>query len=169
MGILAQRSRLCMVGGIRDLIFFRDTHLLSGFVAMLVVATIGNIIIGNFSLGFEQQPIAHTDGLWNFLGMTLAGFAAILLGGCPLRQIISASEGNTDSVITVLGFIAGAAFAHNYGLAASAKGVPGEGQVAVILGLLVVTAIGGIGLQGSKAIGGKNNVKDSGRSGTIMS
>ncbi|AQS60115.1 YedE family putative selenium transporter [Desulforamulus ferrireducens] len=169
VGVLAQRSRLCMVGGIRDLIFFRDTHLLSGFVTMLIVAALGNVIIGNFNLGFEQQPIAHTDGLWNFLGMTLAGLAATLLGGCPLRQLISASEGNTDSVITVLGFVAGAAFAHNFGLAASAKGVPGAGQVAVILGLLVVAAIAVIGLQGSKAIGGKTNVTDSGRSGTIMS
>ncbi|GAB6181244.1 YedE family putative selenium transporter [Desulfotomaculum defluvii] len=169
VGILAQRSRLCMVGGIRDLIFFRDTHLLSGFVAMLVIATIGNILIGNFNLGFEQQPIAHNDGLWNFLGMVLAGLSSILLGGCPLRQIISASEGNTDSVITVLGFIAGAAFAHNYGLAASTKGVSSAGQVAVILGILVVAAIGVLGLQGSKAIGGNINVKNSGRSGTIVS
>lgn len=169
VGILAQRSRLCMVGGIRDLIFFRDTHLLSGFVAMLVVATIGNLMLGNFNLGFAQQPIAHTDGLWNFLGMVLAGLAAILLGGCPLRQIISASEGNTDSVITVLGFMAGAAFAHNYGLAASAKGVSSGGQMAVILGLLVVVAVGIFGLQGSKALGGSSHVKDSGRSRSILS
>ncbi|MEG6616582.1 YedE family putative selenium transporter [Peptococcaceae bacterium 1198_IL3148] len=169
VGVLAQRSRLCMVGGIRDLIFFRDTHLLSGFVVMLVVATIGNLIMGNFTLGFEQQPIAHNDGLWNFLGMTLAGFAAILLGGCPLRQIISASEGNTDSVITVLGFIAGAAFAHNFGLAASGSGVPGSGQIAVIIGLLVVLAIAIIGLQGSKALGGNVDAKDSRRSGSVLS
>ncbi|WP_031516919.1 YedE family putative selenium transporter [Desulfofalx alkaliphila] len=169
VGVLAQRSRLCMVGGIRDLIFFRDFHLLSGFIAMLVIATIGNLIAGNFNLGFENQPIAHNDGLWNFLGMTLAGLAAILLGGCPLRQIISASEGNTDSVITVLGLLVGAAFAHNYGLAASPAGVSGEGQIAVIIGLIVVLAIGAIGLKGSKAMGGNINAKDSGRSGSIVS
>lgn len=168
VGILAQRSRLCMVGGIRDFIFFRDTHLLSGFIAMLVVATAANLVMGNFNPGFEQQPIAHNDGLWNFLGMTLGGWAAVLLGGCPLRQIISASEGNTDSVITVLGLMAGAAAAHNYGLAASPAGVSGEGQVAVIIGLLVVLAIGAMGLQ-RKGIGGNTDVKNSGRSGSIVS
>lgn len=141
VGALAQRSRLCMVGGIRDLIFFRDGHLLYGFVAIFIVALAGNLAMGAFKLGFEGQPVAHTDGLWNFLGMTLAGWAAVLLGGCPLRQLVAGGEGNTDSAVTILGLMAGAAVAHNFGLAASPRGVPAAGQVAVIIGLLVVLAI----------------------------
>ena len=141
VGALAQRSRLCMVGGIRDLGFFRDGHLLYGFVAIFMVALAGNLVMGAFKLGFEGQPVAHTDGLWNFLGMTLAGWAAVLLGGCPLRQLVAGAEGNTDSAITILGLMAGAAVAHNFGLAASPNGVPLAGQVAVILGLLVVFVI----------------------------
>ena len=70
-----------------------------------------------FHLGTAEQPVAHTDGLWNFLGMLLVGFACVLLGGCPLRQLILAGEGNSDSAITVLGLLAGAAFCHNFGLA----------------------------------------------------
>lgn len=138
VGILAQRSRLCMVGGIRDFILFRDTYLLSGFLAVLVAAFAANLALGYFKPGFAGQPIAHTDGLWNFLGMVLAGWAAVLLGGCPLRQLVAAGEGNTDCAVTVLGFIAGAAVAHNFGLAASPNGVPVAGQVAVVLGLALV-------------------------------
>lgn len=138
VGILAQRSRLCMVGGIRDFILFRDTYLLSGFLAVLLMAFAGDLALGYFKPGFANQPIAHTDGLWNFLGMALAGWAAVLLGGCPLRQLVAAAEGNTDCAVTVLGFIAGAAVAHNFGLAASTKGVPVAGQVAVLLGLVCV-------------------------------
>lgn len=48
--------------------------------------------------------------------MALAGFCSILLGGCPMRQLIMTGEGNTDSAITVLGLVIGAAFAHNFGL-----------------------------------------------------
>jgi len=140
-GALAQRSRLCLVGGLRDFILFRDFYLLSGFVAILLVALAGNLALGSFNPGFENQPIAHSDGLWNFLGLALAGFASVLLGGCPLRQLISASEGNTDSVITVIGLIAGAAFAHNFGLAASARGVPAAGQIAVLIGFAVVLTV----------------------------
>lgn len=141
VGILAQRSRLCMVGGIRDLIFFRDGHLLYGFAAIFVVALLGNLAVGSFNLGFAGQPVAHTDGLWNFLGMTLAGWAAVLLGGCPLRQLVAGAEGNTDSAVTIIGLLAGAAVAHNFGLAASPNGVPMAGQVAVIIGLMVVFVI----------------------------
>lgn len=149
VGVLAQRSRLCMVGGIRDFIMFRDTYLLSGFIAILLVALIGNLALGSFKLGFENQPIAHSDGLWNFLGMALAGFGSVLLGGCPLRQLISAAEGNTDSAITVIGLVAGAAFAHNFGLAAGPKGVPASGQVAVLIGFAVVFLVA---LLNSKAL-----------------
>ena len=105
IGIAAQRTRLCMVGGIRDLIMFKDTHLISGFVAILVVAFIGTLIAGTFNLGFEGQPIAHSDGLWNFLGMALAGLCSVLLGGCPMRQIILGAEGNIDSVVTFMGML----------------------------------------------------------------
>ena len=74
--------------------------------------------------------------------MALAGLACTLLGGCPMRQLILAGEGNSDSAITVLGLAVGAAFAHNFGLAASGKGVPLNGKVAVIIGFIVVAIIG---------------------------
>ena len=73
--------------------------------------------------------------------MVLVGFACTLLGGCPLRQLILSGEGNTDSVVTVLGLMAGAAFAHNFKLASSADGPTANGKIAVIIGLAVVAAI----------------------------
>ena len=147
VGALAQRTRLCMVGGIRDLVLFRETRLILGFAVILVSALAVNLILTAatpgtyFSLGIAEQPVAHTDGLWNALGMALAGFGCVLLGGCPLRQLVLSGEGNTDSAITVVGLLLGAAFAHNFGLASSAKGPTVAGKVAVVIGLLVVCAI----------------------------
>lgn len=141
VGALAQITRLCMVGGIRDLLLFKQVRLLIGFVAIFVAALVGNLILGNFKLGFEGQPIAHNDGLWNFLGMLLAGYGCSLLGGCPLRQLVLAGEGNTDSVVTFFGLLMGAAFAHNFGLASSGAGATTNGKVAVIIGIVVVTVI----------------------------
>ena len=126
VGALAQRTRLCMVGGIRDVVLFREPKLLMGFGAILVSALVCNLILNGvgeatfFHLGFKGQPIAHTDGLWNCLGMLLVGFGCVLLGGCPLRQLVMSGEGNSDSAVTVLGLIVGAAFCHNFGLASSA-------------------------------------------------
>ncbi len=140
-GIAAQRTRLCTMGGIRDAILFKDFYLLMGVGAILVTAFIGNLAMGTFVLGFESQPIAHTDGLWNFLGLFLTGWGSVLLGGCPLRQLILSGEGNSDSAVTVFGLIVGAAISHNFGLASSAKGVTANGQMSVILLLIVVAVI----------------------------
>lgn len=150
VGALAQRTRLCMVGGIRDVVLFREWKLLAGFVAILISALVCNLILTAvtpdtyFQLGFAGQPVAHTDGLWNFLGMLLVGFGCVLLGGCPLRQLVLAGEGNTDSAITIIGLMVGAAFAHNFGLASSAEGPTANGKIAVLIGIVVVAAIAGI-------------------------
>ena len=148
VGALAQRTRLCMVGGIRDVVLFREPKLLMGFGAILISALVCNLILTGatdgtyFHLAFEGQPIAHTDGLWNCLGMVLVGFGCVLLGGCPLRQLVLSGEGSSDSAVTVLGLIVGAAFAHNFGLASSAEGPTANGKIAVVIGLAVVAAIG---------------------------
>lgn len=147
VGALAQRTRLCMVGGIRDIVLFREPKLLLGFIAILVSALVSNLILTAVTLGtyfrlaMAGQPVAHTDGLWNFLGMLLAGYGCVLLGGCPLRQLVLSGEGNTDSAITVIGLMIGAAFAHNFGLASSGEGPTMNGKIAVIIGIVVVTAI----------------------------
>ena len=147
VGGLAQRTRLCMVGGIRDAILFKEFKLLLGFAAIFAAALVTNLILtatsgSYFTLGFDKQPVAHNDALWNALGMLLAGFACVLLGGCPLRQLVLAGEGNTDSALTVTGLMLGAAFAHNFGLASSADGPTYKGKIAVIIGIAVVILIG---------------------------
>lgn len=143
VGVLAQKTRLCMVGGIRDAILFRENTLLLGFIAIIVFTLAGNLILGKFNLGFVDQPIAHNDGLWNFLGMTLVGWGSVLLSGCPLRQLILTGEGNVDSAVTALGMIVGAAVCHNFGLASSGAGPTANGQIAVVicLALLLIVSI----------------------------
>ena len=142
VGALAQKTRLCMVGGIRDAVLFRDFYLLYGFVAIIAASLVGNLLLGQFHPGFADQPVAFQDGLWNFLGMALVGMGSALLGGCPLRQLILAGSGNSDSAITVFGMVMGAAFCHNFGLASSPKGPTANGKIAVIVCLIVVAVIG---------------------------
>ena len=142
VGILAERSRLCMAGGIRDIFLIRDFTLILGFVAIFIAALIGNLIVGSFSFGFADQPVSHDKHLWNFLGMMVVGLGSVMLGGCPLRQLILAGEGSGDSVSAVLGMLFGAAAAHNFSLASSAGTGPGvNGKAAVIVGLIVLIAI----------------------------
>ncbi len=148
VGFLAQRTRLCFVGAWRDIFLVKDLYLISGVAAFFVAVLVTNYAAGNFAAGglyhwgFADQPIAHSDHLWNFLSMTLLGLAATLIGGCPLRNLILSGEGNTDAGITVLGYFAGAAFAHNFLLASSPNGTGAWGPAAVIIGLAFCLAVG---------------------------
>lgn len=137
---LAQRSRFCTIGGIRDLILIGDSHLLQGLGALLVVAFIFNLILGQFHSG--SSPIAHPYFLWNFGGMFLAGLGLVMLGGCPFRQMVMAGYGNTDAGISVLGMLFGAGLAHNFNLVASPQGIPDNGKVAVLFGIVILLIIG---------------------------
>lgn len=142
VGFLGQRSRLCFAGGFRDIFVMRSGHLFWGIFVLLVVMVIGNLALGNFHLGFDGQPIAHADHLWNFFGMALVGLCATLLGGCPFRQLILAGNGNTDSAMTVIGMLAGAAFAHNFMLASKVgEGATVYGKAAVLGGLALVLLV----------------------------
>jgi len=119
-GVVAQRTRLCMVGGIRDIILFKDNYLLLGFLSILLGAFVTNLMFGNFNVGFVDQPAAHNVWYINFIGMFVAGWGSVLLGGCPLRQLILSSEGNVDSSVTIMGLMMGAGVAHNLKMVAAA-------------------------------------------------
>ena len=153
VGILAQKARLCMVGGIRDVMLFNDFKLLYGFVAIFITILLGNLALGSFRFAFNGQPIAHSSTLWNVLGMIIVGWGSVLLGGCPLRQLILAGTGNGDSAVTVFGMIVGAAIAHNFALAGGPDavdkvtkavkmgGIGSHGQVAVFVCLIALAVI----------------------------
>ena len=163
IGALAQKSRMCFAGSIRDVILMKNFDLLSIIAELFAVMTIYNIATGNFHLSFSGQPIAHSQHLWNILGMYVVGFAAVLAGGCPLRQLILAGQGSSDSAVTFLGMLLGAAFAHNFNLVGSAAkaatatdaAVPGgpamPGKIAVIVCIVLLFVIAATNLRRKKA------------------
>ena len=154
-GALAQKSRMCFAGSIRDVILMRNFDLLTVILGLFVVMLVFNVATGRFTLGFDTPGvIAHSEHLWNILGMYAVGFAAVLAGGCPLRQLILAGQGSSDSAVTVLGLFFGAALCHNLGLASSGTALNAEtgevvagavttnGKVAVIICIIVCFVIG---------------------------
>ena len=142
IGFVAQRSRFCTMGAFRDLLLFRQVHLLTGVIALLGAAFLTNLALGQFHPGFAQQPVAHTMQLWNFAGMVVAGLAFALAGGCPGRQLFMAGEGDGDAAVFVLGMIVGAAVSHNFGLASSPQGVGPHGIAGVLISMLILLFIG---------------------------
>lgn len=149
-GAFAQKSRMCFAGSIRDVVLMKNFDLLTVIIGLFVVMLVYNIASGHFILGFNTPGvIAHSEHLWNILGMYAVGFAAVLAGGCPLRQLILAGQGSSDSAVTVLGLFFGAALCHNLGLASSGTALNAEtgeivagavtpaGKVAVVICIVV--------------------------------
>ena len=153
-GALAQKCRTCFAGSIRDVILMKNYDLITIIGGFFVVMLIYNLASGGFKLSFDGQPVAHAKHIWNFLGLYSVGFAAVLAGGCPLRQLVLAGQGSSDSAVTFLGLLVGAACCHNFGLAGVAAaaatadtpavaGGPGiNGQVAVIACIIILFIIG---------------------------
>lgn len=153
-GIFAQKSRMCFAGSIRDVVLMKNFDLLTVIGGLFVVMLIFNIATGKFVVGFNTPGIiAHSQHLWNILGMYAVGFAAVLAGGCPLRQLVLAGQGSSDAAVTVLGLFFGAALCHNLGLASSGTAMNAEtqelvmgaatpnGKVAVIICIVVCFVI----------------------------
>ena len=120
VGAVSQKTRTCFAGGIRDLFLVGSFDLLSIIAALFVTMLVFNIAAGKAHFSFTGQPVAHSQHLWNFLGMYAVGVAAVLAGGCPFRQLVLAGQGSADAAITVIGMLIGAAAAHNFGLAGAA-------------------------------------------------
>ena len=95
--------------------------------------------------------MAYNDGLWNLLGMVLVGFGSVLLGGCPCGSSSSPAAATVTPPWPFWAWSWAPPSAHNFGLASSAKGPTANGQIAVILGLIVVAAIGAANLNRKKA------------------
>jgi hypothetical protein len=125
VGYAAQRSGFCSVGGWRDLILMKDTHLLKGILGFLVGGILGYTILSlTGGIYFANQfPWFYFKG-WSAMipgsvvayknvwaGWAVAaigglgmGFFSVLAGGCPLRNATMAAEGNKSSWWYLLGF-----------------------------------------------------------------
>ena len=139
LGALAQRSRFCITGSVRDgMLMGSRSPLFWGFLTFMAGAFVTNIVMGRFSFGLYGQPGAHLEYLWSFLGMLLVGWLSVLIGGCPFRQLIKAGEGDADAGLAVIGMLLGGGLVQSWGIAATAAGVAMSGKISVLVGLAFV-------------------------------
>lgn len=126
IGWLGQRSGFCSIGGFRDFFMFRHTRLLYGYIALIVGAFVGYLTF------WLVTPSAFENFFWllhkglmpvpgapasltvtayivlAIIGGIAVGLIGVLLGGCPLRQVVMTSEGNIKSLVFVVGMCIGA-------------------------------------------------------------
>ncbi len=136
IGSMAQRSGFCITGGLRNYFLFREKTLLYGVAACFLAALIVSLCTGRFTPGLYGQPASHLQHGWTFLAMTLVGLAAVLVDGCPFRQVIKAGQGDVDAAVTCFGMLTGGALVINWQIRATSAGVGFNGRIAVLTGLI---------------------------------
>ncbi|PSM52358.1 putative selenium metabolism protein, YedE family [Campylobacter blaseri] len=141
VGMLMQKSKFCSVGAFNKL-YRGDFSMFAGIISLIVFASISNFALDQYKFGFTDQPIAHNNYIWNFLGMMLAGLCFSLSEGCPGKHLVQMGSGNLNSAIFILGMMAGSAIAHNFLLASSPKGITQFAPYAILLGFIFVIYIG---------------------------
>ncbi len=140
-GGLLSWTGFCAVSGARQLLR-GPRWMLLGVGCLMLGYGVTLLIGGRSSFGVATPPGAHADHVASVLAMVLVGLSGVLAGGCPVRQIVMAGEGNGDAFITVVGIALGGVLAHNLGWAATpstptaAGGVSSAGYAAVITGIV---------------------------------
>jgi YedE family putative selenium metabolism protein len=140
-GAVLSATGFCAVSGARQ-VFGGSRRMLFGAAALVGGYALVAAATGNFRLGFGGQPVAHGDHLWSFLALALVGLCGVLAGGCPVRQLVMAGEGNGDAFLTTMGLVVGGALAHNWDIVSSPDGSTAAGRWAVAIGLALAAAYG---------------------------
>jgi YedE family putative selenium metabolism protein len=118
--------------------------------ATLLVAAYGLVLAlaGQAQWSMGTQPVAHGDWVWNTLALVLVGLCGAFAGGCPVRQLVMAGEGNGDAFVGVCGLVVGGALAHGLSIASAAAsaetvgGVSFAGKTTVAIAIPLVLIYG---------------------------
>ncbi len=141
-GMVLSATGFCAISAVRTIFGGPRWMLWAALAFVLGYAAIA-ASTGKLHFGFAGQPVAHGDWLWNTLALLLVGLCGALAGGCPVRQIVMAGEGNGDAFVGCAGLVVGGALAHTLQLAsapatAQALGGASANGKLVVAGLLVL-------------------------------
>ncbi len=137
IGIFAQYSRFCVTGAIRNSVILKNSF---GFIALalLVISAMAiNAVFEKLRWGIIGQSGSHTEYLWSFISMSLVGYIAVLIDGCPFRQLVKMGEGDVNAFVCFLGMLLGSAFVQNFRILSDSSGPALMGKIGVMLGIVI--------------------------------
>jgi uncharacterized membrane protein YedE/YeeE len=106
-GVVAQRSRFCLVAAVSNLVLMRDYRQLHAFLAALGVAILGTGMLEGLQW-VDISASSYRNVQFNWLGSLggglLFGMGAMLAGGCASRTLVRSVEGNLGALASLLTF-----------------------------------------------------------------
>lgn len=108
LGFLAQRSRLCVTGAIRDFILFGVTRNLKFLFLIMGTVTFFYTIFLSFGIG-GVRPTMYPAGWFQILGGLIFGFGMAIAGGCVVSTFYRIGEGSLNYLLTAISMLVGIA------------------------------------------------------------
>lgn len=106
-GVIAQRSRFCVVSAVSNFALMRDFRQVHAYLAALGVAVAGTFALEWADLVSVAESSYRRPSL-NWLGALggglLFGLGSMLAGGCASRTLVRTSEGNLGALLTLIAF-----------------------------------------------------------------
>ncbi|MFB6251440.1 MAG: YeeE/YedE family protein [Halobellus sp.] len=99
-GVLLQKARFCFVSAFRDFVAFKDTRVLRGVIAGVIVMTLFWSL--QATLGFFRGFWTPPWGLASLFGGFVFGVGMTMAGGCASGTLYRAGQGYVQFWITLL-------------------------------------------------------------------
>ncbi|WP_311173706.1 YeeE/YedE family protein [Halobellus ordinarius] len=99
-GILLQKARFCFVSAFRDFVAFKDTRVLKGVIAGVLVMTL--FWSAQATLGYFRGFWTPAWGLASLFGGFVFGIGMTMAGGCASGTLYRAGQGYVQFWITLL-------------------------------------------------------------------
>ena len=103
LGLVAQRSRFCLQGGLRDWHNLGDSSRLRQFFAAMAFAMLATTLVESLSLtdlSATKPAYRSSQFAWGryLVGGFIFGFGMVLASGCGFRQLIKSGEGSLKAL-----------------------------------------------------------------------
>ncbi|MCZ6831526.1 MAG: YeeE/YedE thiosulfate transporter family protein [Gammaproteobacteria bacterium] len=108
MGFVADRTNLCSVNAVKEVLFKRRASLLLSF-ARIVLWVLGVSMLLEWLFGVSSPTRTNFQfGIPGLVGGILFGVGAVLNNGCSLHTLTCLGRGNMDMAVSISGLIIGA-------------------------------------------------------------
>jgi len=141
IGFFAQTSRFCVTGAIRNSLILKNNFGFIALIALIFTAFTLNLFLKQFHLGIYGQSGSHIQWHWSFLGMLLTGYIAVIIDGCPFRQLVKSGEGDINAQIAFVGMLIGGAIVQNFNILSDASGPTTSGKIWLLIGFILFSLI----------------------------
>ena len=141
IGFTSQISRFCVTGATRNSIILKDFTGIIALASLIFFAFIINFLLGRFNLGIYGQPGSHTQWMWSYLSMLLTGYIAVIIDGCPFRQLIKTGEGDINAQVAFMGMLIAGAFIQNFNILSDSSGPTISGKIWLLVGFIIFSLI----------------------------